>query len=168
MSTKQLAQALGPKGRQAKRQLKCTLVLQQFIALFLKLHQKRFIPGPEVERGRFFGSPFEVAVPFLERFATSVIGDRGTGYAMSKADKDRCYVHLMILYSMSSSDDMKVDNIQPIADDLKIDVKDAARLLRLAGFTVQRKSATGRTSAVLTTPLKFPAIKRRAGAKRGM
>ena len=84
---------------------------------------------------------------------------------MSKANKDSCGVHMLLLYLMaaSSGQDMRVDNLRSFCEDLEMETKDAALLLRLAGCTTTAKG--NKLTAFLTTPLVFPPPPRRGGRK---
>jgi hypothetical protein len=65
---------------------------------------------------------------------------------------------------MAQGTAMKIANIKPIASDMKVPVTDCSNMLRLAGCTISKKGAT--YSAVLKTPLTFPAPPRGAGRGR--
>jgi hypothetical protein len=155
-------------GPWAKHQFKCAVALNHFISLYLQNSKRRFIrPIPE-GKARWYGVPVQVIYRFLDLFTTQMTNDDGeTGFVMSKANKDKCCVHMLLLYVMAEGGKtMKSGNIKPIADDLQMDAKDASHLLRLAGCTVAKKAGTNKTSAVLLAPLKFPAAKRGAGRGR--
>lgn len=155
-------------GPWAKHQFKSAVALNHFISLYIQNHKRRFIrPIPE-GKSHWFGTPVTIINRFMELFATQITNDDGeTGFVMSKANKDKCCVHMLLLYVMADGGKtMTSGNIKPIADDLQMDVKDASHLLRLAGCTLQKKAGTNKTSAILQVPLKFPALKR-AGAGRG-
>jgi hypothetical protein len=151
-------------GPWAKHQFKSAVALNHFMSLYLQNHKRRFIrPVPE-GKSYWFGSPVSVINRFMELFATQMTNDDGeTGFVMSKANKDKCCVHMLLLYVMAEGGKtMKSGNIKPIADDLQMDVKDTSHLLRLAGCTCTKKAGTNKTSAILQVPLKFPAPKRAA------
>ena len=145
--------------------MKVSLLLNHFVKLYGKFHRRRKIPAP-TDSGRFFGSPFEIANRFLSEYATQVPHDDGTmSYVMSKGNKDKCCLHLLILYVMASSwPTMKSDSLKEIADDMQIDMRTALNLIRHAGFTSQGKS--NKTIVQLKTPLVFPKISRGGVAKR--
>jgi len=156
------------KPKTMKQQLKCALLLNHFINLLHQVSRKKFIYGPKPDQGRFFGAPIEVGNRFLELFTIPLTNDRGDlGHVMSKTKKDVLFNYTVILYAMAEGgNDMKVKNIKPLADDLKMDVKDAVRYFRNCGFTVKTKKGAA-TSAVLEVPLTFPDPGRGGGAARG-
>lgn len=82
---------------------------------------------------------------------------------MSKANKDRCVVHILLLYMMAQPT-MKISDLRPIAEDLKLAVNDCAQILRQAGCTITKKGIA--LSATLKTPLTFPPPKK-AGRSKG-
>lgn len=155
-----------------QHKLKCAVLLNNYVGLYAELNRKRFIPAP-TERNRFFGRPLSVAERFLESFCTRTVDDESgeAGYAMSKANKDSCVVHMLLLYMMVdcasggiTGTAVKADDVKPLADDLKVEAKDVMHLLRQAGCTVKRNGA--KIAASLTTPLTFPKSKKGAGPKR--
>jgi hypothetical protein len=156
-------------GPWAKQQLKCAVVLNHFVNLYLKNQRRRFIRPPPEGKSHWFGTPVAVVYSFLDTFATQLTNDDGeSGHVMSKANKDKCLVHMLLLWVMAEGGKtMKSMNIKSIADDLQTDVKDASHLLRLAGCTVKASQKTGqtKTSAILLAPLKFPVPK--SGGRRG-
>ena len=170
-SVVRILKLLVPRGEAVKKSLAATILLNHFLHLYMQMNRKRFIPGMEgSERGdrpRFFGVPVDVGRKWLEMFTTPAVGNDGQmGHCMSKANKDCCCVHMFLLYLIAEGGGKKVssDNIQPLADDLNMDVKEASNLLRLAGCTVARKSVQ-QTTATLRVPLTFPSLKK--GGKRG-
>jgi hypothetical protein len=123
-------------------------------------HNRKFLPTPDDTRARHYGIPIQIALQCFKSFATAITGDDGKhGYVMTKANKDSCLVHMLLLYMMSGGKIMKIQNLKPIAIDLKITVNDAAQLLRQAGCTVT-KAKGDVTSAVLKVPLTFPQARR--------
>lgn len=147
-------------GPSAKRQLKTAVVLNHFVNLYIKNQRRRFIRPPETDKPYWFGTPVSVVDSFLDIFATPLTDEDGdSGFVMSKANKDKCLVHMFLLLVMAEGGkSMKSLNIKPLADDLQIDIKEAAYLLRLAGCTIKTAQKGGQTkaSAILLTPLKFP------------
>eukprot|EP00977_Amphora_coffeiformis_P018045 scaffold6120_cov162-Amphora_coffeaeformis.AAC.2 len=166
-SVVRILKLLVPQGDVAKQQLACAILLNHYLRLYIQLHRRRFFGGIEgSDRPLYFGVPLDVGRRWVECFTTSTEGRDGQmGHVMSKANKDSCCVHLYLL-SLMAEGGRRVcsDNIQPLAEDLQMDVKDASHLLRLAGCNVTRKSSK-QTTAALTTPLKFPSMKR-AGKRK--
>jgi hypothetical protein len=141
-----------------KAQLKAAILVNQFLTLYSALSKKRFISSLSTDQQSFLGTPFEYASYFLEKFCTSIVDLQGReGYVMSKADKDRCMVHMLILYIIADGGrSMRCTNLKPLLEDVKQDILDATQLLRQAGFTVERKSGSSLATASLKTPLTFP------------
>jgi hypothetical protein len=166
-SLKLLIHKHADKGDRMSRALKAAMLCNYWTTLYGKLSKRRFIPPSDEGRSRFFGVPIEIASRWLELFATSMTSEDGKpGYVVSKAHRDKCAVHVLILYVIADGNKtMKAENIKPLSDDLKMDIKDASHLLRQAGFTVNRKAGSGKTNVTLKVPLSFPASKR-GGAPR--
>jgi hypothetical protein len=152
----------------AKHQYKSAVALNYFINLYIQNNKRRFIRRPPEGKAHWFGTPVTVINRFMECFATQITNEDGElCFVMSKANKDKCCVHMLLLFVMADGGKtMKSGNIKPIADDLSMDVRDSAHLLKLAGCTVAKKAGTNKTSAILQVPLKFPALKK-AGARGG-
>lgn len=150
--------------------LQSAILVNHFGTLYDGLEKRRFFQPPSPDRSRFFGVPVEFALYFTEKFTTSTIDQQGReARVMSKTDKDRCMIHLLILYVFAEAgNSMRASNIKPLLDDLKQDLTHAIQLLRQAGFTVERKSGTSTTSVALKTPLTFPSgIRKRAPKSDG-
>jgi hypothetical protein len=169
-----IASTASISGPEKKQQLRCVLLLNHFLNLYLKWHRKRFIPAPLRDRPRYMGVPLAIAEAFLEQFTTQVTDNdhQDFGYCMSKANKDKCLVHLLLLFlladsgggtesssAVSTTTAIQSERFHYLADDLGLDVSEASHLLRQAGCIVRRDSRTGLPTAVLKTPLEFPAIK---------
>ena len=154
-----------PKDHLDKERLQCAILVNHFASLYENVERRRFFKVPDLDRQRFFGVPVEFASFFTDKFSTSTIDMQGSeGRVMSKNDKDRCLVHMLILFvAADSGSSMRTSNIKPFLDDLKQDVTNATQLLRQAGFTVERKAGSSTTSVCLRTPLTFPsAVRKRA------
>jgi hypothetical protein len=165
-----LNQVAARNGKDCKNQLKCLVLLNYYVNLYMQLHRK-----PSLNKGSSPGGiPRDIWYHFLDKFTTPLqhndhSNDGGGGgiflsskFVMAKPDKDRFLVHILLLWIMGENGTlMRSDNIQPLAEDLKIDVQDASHLLRQAGFTVQRTTGTNAVTAVLKTPLTFPTLKRK-------
>lgn len=150
-----VVQALQSLTEPTKTQLKAAYILNHWILLCNRLSQKKFIPPPN--RTLFFGAPLEVGQRFLELFTAPVTGDREVGFCMTDGKKDRCHVFLMILYVIMHGETMRVANIKPLLDQVKLDASNAALLLKAAGFKVERKGSD--MAVKLTVPLTFPPTK---------
>jgi hypothetical protein len=151
-----------------KDQLRCAVVLNHFINLWVTLQRKRLITPPDEYMKRFYGTPAAIGLRFLELFATAIASDDADNggasrsaikYALSQANRDCCHVHLLLFYLMADGGtSMRSDNIRALADDLKMDPAKAMHLLRQAGCKVKKDK--GKITAYLLTPLTFPATKR--------
>ena len=143
----------------AKHRYTCALLLNWIISFYKNNSFRRFIQPPDESKARWFGIPMEVATRCIALFTTAITSEEGNGgYAMSKANKDKCVVHALLLYMMAHGNAMQVSDIKPISADLKVTVFDSASMLRLAGCTVTRAGSA--MSASLMVPLTFPKPKR--------
>ena len=83
---------------------------------------------------------------------------------MSKANKDKCLVHVLILYMMAHGESIKIGDLKQSSKDLKVPINDCGQMLRLAGCTITKKGAA--MAAALKTPLEFPSIKKAGGRRK--
>jgi hypothetical protein len=160
-SVQTVLKAIKPDSRSAKVQIKCAILLNHMI--HFQRRNRNITRGSTEEVAHFMKLPLEVCTRFLEIFTTPIKDDRGKdGYASSKSNRDKCLVHILLLYLMAHGRSMKTGNLKPIADDVKIELDQAANLLRAAGCTV--KSGKNHVMSVaLTVPLTFPPPKRGRG-----
>lgn len=159
-----LIQEISPDSSNAGHRYACTILLNYLIKFYNSSHRRRSLPAVSGKTTSHNGVPNEVASRWLELFATEVPNDQGNiSYAMSKANKDKCIVHALLLYMIAQGPTMKIRNIGLIADDMKVPVADCGNMLRLAGCTINKKGSM--LSGVLKTPLTFPPPKR--GVPRG-
>ena len=139
-----------------KNQVKTALLLNSLITL----HLQTMLRGDARSIARILDVNVDVCQRFLDLFSTAMGSGRDARYATSKSNKDKCRVHILLLYVMAQGGrTMKVGTIKPIVDILKMDMTEAAHLLREAGFTVKG------ASAALEVPLTFPPPKRGSKAK---
>jgi hypothetical protein len=150
-----------PNAVGAKPRFITALMLNWIIVFYKNNHHRKIIRSPDTTKSRWFGMPMEVAQRCLSLFATEASDEKGVAFAMSKANKDKCLVHALLLYMMAQGDKMKIPSLKPIASDMKLTVNDCAQKLRLAGCTTA-KSGDNMT-AELKLPLTFPKAKRVAG-----
>ncbi|KAI2505858.1 A49-like RNA polymerase I associated factor [Fragilaria crotonensis] len=152
----QILQSIPLDSPHAKNQVKTALLLNSMITF----HLQPVLRGDVRSIARQLDINVEVCQRFLDLFSAAMGSGRDSRYATSKPNKDKCRVHLLILYVMAlGGRTMKVGTIKPIVDVLKMDMAEAANLLREAGFTVKG------ASAALTVPLTFPPPKRGGKAK---
>mmetsp|Transcript_6672 Transcript_6672/g.9535 ORF Transcript_6672/g.9535 Transcript_6672/m.9535 type:complete len:188 (+) Transcript_6672:220-783(+) len=162
-SVKGLVEMIPKQAPHAKHQLKCAVLLNHLIKFYNEIARKDFVRGPDQEVAKFFRLSTEVCSAFLENFTTPMTNKGGIeGFKASKQNKDKCLVHVLLLYMMAHGRSMSVGNIRPVADDVKLELKDAGNLLRAAGCTVTtKKGSSGTTmSSALKVPLTFPNAKR--------
>jgi hypothetical protein len=153
-----------PDSAAAKHRYTCALLMNWMLSFYQRNNFRKFIQPPDETRGRWFGMPMEIAARCLLSFTTQIADERGkTGYAMSKANKDKCVIHIILLYMMAQGEAMKIRNLKPLASDLKVTVNESAQMLRLAGCTLGKAGQV--MTAALTVPLVFPKPKR--GGARG-
>lgn len=160
-SVQGVLKSVAPDSTYAKYQIKCAVLLNHMIHFQRRIANQRLIRGTAEEVAEYLKLPIEIATRFLELFTTSVIDDRGQeGFAPSKQTRDKLLVHIFLLFLMANGRSMKAGNIKPVASDVKIELNEAANLLRAAGCTVKSGNTV---SAALTVPLKFPPPKRGRG-----
>jgi hypothetical protein len=136
----------------AKFQVKTAILMNHLITFHL---QQRALKGDVKIISRSLEIPPEVCQRFLDLFSTAVGSGRDARYATSKPNKDKCRVHLLLLFLMAQGGrTMKVGSVKPICEILKMDTAESANLLREAGCTVKG------ASTALTVPLTFPQAKR--------
>lgn len=159
-----LVQEITPDSNNAGHRYACTILLNYIIKFYIANNRRRSIPAIDDKSSSHFGMPNDVASRLLELFATKMQGVSGKiSHAMSKAGKDKCIVHALLLYMIAHGQSMKIGNVRLLAKDLKVPVNDCGSMLRLAGCTVTTKGQI--MSAVLKTPLTFPPPTR--GGPRG-
>jgi hypothetical protein len=157
---------ISPDSTNAGYRYTSAILLNYLIKFYNLSHRRRSISPINEKKAIYFGIPNEVASRWLELFTTTIQNRSGkTTHAMSKANKDKCIVHALILYMISQGPKMKIANIQHISDELKVAVADCGNMLRLAGCTITKKGVV--FSASLKTPLTFPPPKQAGGNGRG-
>lgn len=160
-SVQSVLKAVATNSPSAKYQIKCAILLNHMI--HFQRRSRNITRGSVEEIAQFMKLPLEITTRFLELFTTPITDDRGQeGYASSKQNKDMCLVHILLLYLMAHGRSMKTGNLKPITDDVKIELGEAANLLREAGCTV-KSAGNNVMSAALTVPLTFPPPKRGRG-----
>lgn len=132
--------------------LKAAVLCNFWSRLYVDLQHRKTIPAPTEERSRYFGVPLPCAKRWLHLFTTPAT----QGFVMGKMQKQKCALFILMLYCMTTG--IQSEDVKPLADDLRLDAKEAGDLLRQAGFTVKRR--TGKMAASLKVPLTFPAATR--------
>ena len=160
-SVSKLVKAINVDASDAKDRFTCAILTNHAIRFYTQNYKRKSIPPVNPTKPMYFGIPVEVGTRFAELFTTSVPGGDGKMFrAMSKQDRDRLVVHTLILYMFAHGKAMKIPELKPIAEDLKVPVNDCAQMLRLAGCKVTKKGAS--LAVVLKTPLTFPPPRRAA------
>jgi hypothetical protein len=160
-----IVKEISPETKSANNRLTCAMLLNYLIKFYNSNHHREIIPKPNETKHVYFGIPVEVASRWIDSFTTVVTDDQGkVNHAMSKANKDKCIVHALILFMMAQGESMKISSIKPIADDLKVTVNDCAQMLKLAGCSLSKKGSA--VCAALKTPLTFPPPRRAVGRGR--
>ena len=163
--SRKIVKEISPESNSAGHRYTCAILLNWIVKFYTGNHNRRQIPTPNETKATYFGIPIEVASRWVALFTTSFTDDRGKlNHAMSKSNKDKCIVHALILYMMAQGSSMKIANLKPIAQDMKVTVNDCCSILRLAGCTVSKKGSS--YGAVLKTPLTFPPPPRGGGGGR--
>ena len=138
--------------------IKCAILAQHLAQLYLKLHKRRFIPSLQDQmRPQYFDVVLEVASVFLNSFTTTTISPARAdalreGHVMSKANVDKCRMHILLLSLVAHQ--CHNFSLEGIAQDLKLDLRDATHLLRLAGCTHVKRRGT--LTVDLKAPVTFP------------
>ena len=117
--------------------------------------------------------PYDVAPHLLHLFSTQHHNIRSNAastapnsdaatiatYSMDKPLKNKCLVHILLLYLIAHGKEMKVGSINGIAKTLHLEMNVASNLLIQAGCTVAKKVG-GTVAVTLKAPLKFPPSKK--------
>jgi hypothetical protein len=158
-SVKGVLQGISLSKKSAKFQIKIAVLLNHLIKFHEKTSKSQ-VSGTVEEVASFMHLPNDVCARFLELFAASLPGTR-PGFGISRQQRDKRIISILILYVLAHGRDMKVGSINGIVKELKMELKEAATILREAGFTIKKKSAAGGSvmSVSLSTPLIFPAPK---------
>lgn len=145
----------------AKKQIKTCILLNHMISFHNRTAEKQMIRGTTEEVAQFLNFPMEICTRFLDLFTSAMFDDisQQEGFTLSKQLRQKCLVHICLLYLMAHGDQMKAANILPLAKDARMELKDAATLLREAGCTVASRGSNI-VCAALTVPLTFPPPKR--------
>jgi A49-like RNA polymerase I associated factor len=158
-SVLKLVKSINIEASDCKDRFTCALLANDFMRFYASNQRRKSIPSVDPAKKTHFGISIEVASRCVELFTTEAPGNDGTvSHAMSKQDRDRCVVHILLLYMMAHGTAMKIPDLSNIAQDMKLPVNDCAQILRLAGCQISKNGQT--LSAVLKTPLQFPRPKR--------
>eukprot|EP00536_Pseudo-nitzschia_multiseries_P007504 jgi/Psemu1/304983/fgenesh1_kg.177_\ len=142
------------------------------VKFYVRNKNRRTIEAVKETKGLHFGIPIEVVTRCLDLFATALpsakidpeTGQKVPSYVMSKQNKEKMVVHILLLFMIAGGPQMKIADLGSVADSLKVPVEDCSAFLRFAGCTIARKGRN--MSATLKTPLTFPKIGRRVGKRK--
>lgn len=165
-----LIKEVSPESKNAGFRITCAMSVNFMVKFFLMCRTKKTIKAFDESKGKHFGIPIEIITRCLELFAIQLPArpgsDGGTAtpnYVMSKQNKDKMVVHILLLFMMASGPSMKIPDIGSIADALKVPMNDCSSFLKYAGCSIARKG--NNLSATLKTPLTFPKAGRRGKAR---
>mmetsp|Transcript_29846 Transcript_29846/g.70326 ORF Transcript_29846/g.70326 Transcript_29846/m.70326 type:complete len:453 (-) Transcript_29846:293-1651(-) len=167
-----LVREVNPDNKSAAFRISCAILANWMVKFYIMKKNRRSIEAVNDTKGSHFGIPIEVMTRCLELFATplpsakvdSETGQKVPSYVMSKQNKEKMVVHILLLYMIAGGPSMKIADIGSVADSLKVPVEDCSNFLKYAGCTIARKGRT--MSATLKTPLTFPKAGRRAKRKK--
>lgn len=153
----------------------------------------KIVAGLEDEQPKFLGIPRDAALMLFDKFTTQQMDDSRQApilppepradapanqkprrevnynlprYIMSQQNSHKILTHILLVYMVArGGSKMVVDDLTPLLEDLKMEPKDAASMLKLAGCTVTTGSASTKTRAFLTVPLTFPKPNRGGGRR---
>lgn len=158
-SIKALMGSIKPSATGSPYRFKVAFFLYLIMRFYNKIDRRGFMRGKTVDDCiNECHLPLEIGVRIFDLFTTPLEG-KEDGFLLSKQLKTKMHIYCLILYITAKSKDMKVSNITPFCKDLRLDDRQAAMILREAGFTVKKNSA-GEMSANLNTPLVFPPPRR--------
>jgi len=161
-----LIKEVNPDSNNYAFRITCAITVNWMVKFYLMYKGKRTIPAVDESKGFHFGIPIEIVARCLELFSTELPpkmnaegGERAPEYVMSKQNKDKMIVHILLLFMIAGGASMRIADIGSIASTLKVPMHDCKDFLRYAGCTITQKGDTA--SAILKTPLSFPKAGRR-------
>lgn len=161
-----LIKEVSPESNCAFR-ITCAISVNWMVKFFLMCKTNKMIRAFDESKGAHLGIPIELITRCLELFGTQLPartnsegGIQGPNYVMSKQNKDKMVVHILLLFMIASGSSMKIADIGSIAEALKVPLNDCISFLKYAGCSIARKG--NNLSATLKTPLTFPKAGRRA------
>ena len=151
---------VSPDAKNSAFRITCAIIVNWMVKFYLIYKGKRTIPPIDEQKGTHFGIPIDIATRCLDLFATELMPKidsgrkRNLGYVMTKQNKDKMVIHILLLFMISSGRSMKIMDIGSIAEALKVPLGDCRALLKYAGCSITRKG--NKLSATLSAPLTFP------------
>mmetsp|Transcript_3022 Transcript_3022/g.8223 ORF Transcript_3022/g.8223 Transcript_3022/m.8223 type:complete len:443 (+) Transcript_3022:122-1450(+) len=162
----QRIKGVSPDAKNSAFRITCAIIVNWMVKFYLIYKGRRAIPAIDEEKGTHFGIPIEIATRCFDLFATELMPKNHSerknnpGYVMTKQNRDKMVIHILLLFMLSSGPSMKIMDIGSIAEVLKVPLGDCRALLKYAGCSISRKG--NKLSATLNTPLTFP----KAGVNR--
>ena len=161
-----LIKEASPDANNCAFRVTCAIIVNWMVKFYLMYKSKKSIQAMDELKGSHFGIPIEIVSRCLELFATELPpktdsegGKQAPSYVMSKQNKDKMVVHILLLFMIAGGSSMKIADIGSIAESLKVPLNDCSAFLKYAGCSIARKG--NNLSATLKTPLKFPKAGRR-------
>jgi len=161
-----LIKEVSPDAKNGAFRISCAIIVNWMVKFYLMYKSKRSIEAIKEMKGSHYGIPIEVVTRCLELFATALpprsdpeTGIKSPSYVMSRQNKEKMVVHILLLFMIAGGPSMKIANIGSVAESLKVPMDDCSAFLKYAGCTIARKG--NNLSATLKTPLKFPKVGRR-------
>lgn len=112
-------------GLRRETQVICAFALHCMTRLYKVVGGKHF--APPVDRQHYFTIHNTIATFFLKTFTTETIQRSGkTGHVMSKPMKDKCCIYILLLLLIAyNGDSMSCPDIEPLVNDLQLDIRHA-------------------------------------------
>ena len=136
-----------------------TIVFLNHLLNFHTKSSKAFMKGTVEEIAKAMKIPHDICNRFLELFSVPTQHQGSSSYTVTKQLKDKCIVHILILYLIAHGREMKVASVNKLCDDIKLEIREAITIVREAGCKCA-KDKSGYVSVSLTVPLEFPLPKR--------
>jgi len=155
----QLIKEVSPDAKNSAFRITCAIIVNWMVKFYLMYKSKRAIPAVEELKGTHFGIPIDIVTRCLDLFATELMPKIDSGrkknlcYVMTKQNKDKMVIHILLLFMIASGASMKIMDIGSIAEALKVPLGDCRALLKYAGCSITRKG--NNLSATLNAPLTF-------------
>lgn len=156
-----LIKEISPNSKNAGFRITCAITANWMVKFYGMYKTKKSIEAIKELKGLHFGIPIEIVTRCLDSFATALpprSGGKALQYVMSKQNKEKMVVHILLLYMIAGGPTMKISDLTGVADSLKIPTNDCSNFLKHAGCTITRKGNV--LGATLKTPLKFPKVGR--------
>lgn len=158
---------VNPEASDAAFRITCAIIVNWIVKFYVTNKNRRSMDDVNEEKSHHFGIPTEIASRCFESFATALpprsdtVGEKkSSGYVMTKQNRDKCVVHILLLLMITSGPAMKIADLGHVAASLQLSTNDCCSFLKYAGCTITRNSNA--LGAMLKTPLKFPKAGRRS------